>query len=158
VNLARSFIDRWHMLIREMTKFGIIGVVNTVLQVGVWNLLFSIGPVKAQVIATVIATTSSYFMNRHWTFRHRARSSVRREYVLFFGFNAIGLAITGGILTVASYGFGIKDQLWLNVVNVFGIGVATVFRFWTYQKWVFLHPEDTVYETAEGALAAPAKS
>ena len=158
VNLLRSIVNRWHMLVREMTKFGIIGVINTVLQVTVWNLLFFIGPIKAQVIATVIAATSSYFMNRHWTFRHRARSGLRREYLLFFMFNAVGLAITGGILGVASYGFGIKEQLLLNVVNVFGIGVATVFRFWTYQKWVFLHPEDTLYEPSGDEALAPAKS
>src|SRR4029453_4262383 len=83
VNLVRSFVDRWHMLIREMAKFGIIGVLNTLLDFVVCTLLRFIGPIKAQVISTIIAATSSYFMNRHWTFRHRARSGVRREYVLF---------------------------------------------------------------------------
>lgn len=156
VNLVRSFVDRWHMLIREMAKFGIIGVVNTVIDFLVWNLLLFIGPIKAQVISTVVATTSSYFMNRHWTFRHRARSGLRREYMLFFIFNGMGLAITGGILGIASYGFGIDDRLWLNVVRFFGIAVATVFRFWAYRRWVFLHPEDALYETEEDVLPAPA--
>jgi len=146
------------MLIREMAKFGIIGVVNTVLDFVVWNALLFIGPIKAQIISTVVAATSSYFMNRHWTFRHRARSGLRREYVLFFVFNGIGLAITGAILGIATYGFGIHDRLWLNAVRFVGIGVATVFRFWAYQRWVFLHPEDALYETEDDALpAAPAQ-
>lgn len=151
VNLVRSFVDRWHMLIREMAKFGIIGVVNMVIDFAVWNLLLFIGPIKAQVIATIVAATSSYFMNRHWTFRHRARSGLRREYTLFFVFNAIGLAITGGILAIGKYGFEVDDRLWLNVIKLAGIGLATIFRFWAYQKWVFLHPEDALYETAEDA-------
>jgi len=158
VNLVRSFVDRWHMLIRELTKFGIIGVVNTVIDFAVWNALLFIGPIKAQVIATVVAATCSYFMNRHWTFRHRARSSIRREYTLFFIFNAIGLAITGGILALASYGFNIDDRLWLNVVKVFAIGAATIFRFWAYQKWVFLHPEDVLYEPGDEELEHQAEA
>jgi putative flippase GtrA len=156
VNLVRSFVDRWHMLIREMTKFGIIGVVNMVVDFAVWNALFFIGPIKAQVVATIVAATSSYFMNRHWTFRHRARSGLRREYVLFFIFNAIGLAITGGVLGLAKYGFGVEEQLALNLVKFVGIGAATVFRFWAYHKWVFLHPEDVLYEPAEELAPEPA--
>jgi hypothetical protein len=25
--------------------------------------------------------------------------------------------------------------------NVIGTGLGTVFRFWAYKKWVFLHPD-----------------
>jgi len=139
-----------------MAKFGIIGIVNTLLDLAIWNALLFIGPIKAQIISTVVAATSSYFMNRHWTFRHRARSGLRREYILFFVFNAIGLLITSAILGIASYGFDIEDRFWLNVVRFVGIGVATVFRFWAYQKWVFLHPEDTLYETDDATLAPAA--
>ncbi|MFI5957848.1 GtrA family protein [Cryptosporangium sp. NPDC051539] len=146
MNFVRRLRDRWHALIKELTKFGIIGVVNTVLDFAVWNALLSIGPIKAQVASTVVSATSSYFMNRHWTFRHRARSGLRREYLLFFVFNAIGLVITAGILAIASYGFDVGNVAALNVVKLFAIAIATVFRFWAYRRWVFLHPEDTLYE------------
>lgn len=149
MSFVRRLRERWHALIKELTKFGIIGVVNTVLDFAVWNALLFIGPIKAQVISTLVSATSSYFMNRHWTFRHRARSGLRREYLLFFGFNAIGLLITAGILGVASYVFHIDSVAALNVVKLFAIGVATMFRFWAYRRWVFLHPEDTLYEPEE---------
>jgi putative flippase GtrA len=154
VNLVRSLIDRWHKLIRELAKFGIIGVINFAVDSAIFNALLFIGPIKSQVISTVIAATGSYFMNRHWTFRHRARSSLRREYTLFFVFNAIGLGITAVVLGIGKYGFGIgeDDRLLVNIVRAVGIVVATVFRFWAYQKWVFLHPEDAIYETEEGVL------
>ena len=80
VNFVQSLRDRWHALIKELTKFGIIGVLNTALDFAVWNAVLFIGPIKAQVISTLVSATSSYFMNRHWTFRHRARSGLRREY------------------------------------------------------------------------------
>jgi putative flippase GtrA len=154
VNLVRSLLDRWHKLIRELAKFGIIGIVNFAVDTAIFNALLFIGPVKSGVISTVIATTGSYFMNRHWTFRHRARSSLRREYTLFFIFNGIGLAITSVILTIGKYGFDIgeEDRLGVNIVRAVGIVVATVFRFWAYQKWVFLHPDDAIYEPEEGVL------
>jgi len=154
VNFVRRLRDRWHALIKELTKFGIIGVVNTALDFAVWNALLFIGPIKAQIVSTIVSATSSYFMNRHWTFRHRARSGLRREYLLFFGFNAVGLLITAGILGVATYAFDVEHVAALNVVKLFAIAVATAFRFWAYRRWVFLHPEDQLYEP-EDAPAAP---
>lgn len=145
MTLLRNVVQRFRALLRELTKFGLIGIVNTLLHLAVWNTLFYLGPIKAQVIATVISATSSYFMNRHWTFRHRVNSGLRREYTLFFAFNAVGLVITGTLLGLATYVFGIKDLVLLNIVNIFAIGVATLFRFWSYRRWVFLHPEDALY-------------
>jgi putative flippase GtrA len=159
VNLVRAFLDRWHKLIREFAKFGVIGVVNTVIDFGLFNLLqqnwqvaghhFLLhgAPLKATVVATTVSATTSYFMNRHWTFRHRERSGLTREYMLFFVFNGIGLAIQLGMLGAAKYGFGINSLFWLNWVKVAGVGIGTVFRFWTYQTWVFRHPEDAIYAT-----------
>ena len=149
MNFVHRLRDRWHALIKELTKFGIIGVLNTALDFAVWNAVLFIGPIKAQVISTLVSATSSYFMNRHWTFRHRARSGLRREYVLFFVFNVIGLVITAAILAAATYVFGITNLAALNAAKAFGIVVATVFRFWAYRRWVFLHPEDQLYEPEE---------
>jgi len=145
VSLARAFIDRWHSLIRELTKFGIIGMFNTGLDFVIFNALFFAGPLRAQVAATVVSATSSYFMNRHWTFRHRARSGLRREYTLFFFFNGVGLAITLVILAAATRVFGIDDQLAVNGVKLLAIVAATLFRFWSYKRWVFLHPDHALF-------------
>lgn len=124
-------------LFRQLASFGVIGAVNFVVDTAIFNLLFSVGPVKAQIVATLVATTLSYFLNRHWTFRAHTRQGLRREYTLFFLLNAVGLAITAAIVGVAKYGFDLHDQLVLNLVRLFAIGVATLFRFWSYRRWVF---------------------
>jgi putative flippase GtrA len=129
-----------------------------VIEISLFNVLqidalLGRSPLKAKVIATVVATTTSYFMNRHWTFRHRERSSLRREYVLFFFFNGVGLLLQLGMLAVAKYAFHLEHNLfWINIVNIFCIGASTLFRFWTYQTWVFRHPEDAIFEPEAGAL------
>jgi putative flippase GtrA len=57
--------------------------------------------IGAKTTSVAVAATSSYFMNRHWTFRHRARTGLRREYTLFFLLNGVGLLIANaGILAV----------------------------------------------------------
>jgi putative flippase GtrA len=132
---------RWQKLLHEVSKFGTIGAVNTVLNYAVFNLLaltiFKDGQLKANVAATVVATTSSYFMNRHWTYRDRPKSTLRREYALFFLFNLAGMMIELGVLAMAKYGLGITTLVALNVAKGFGLGLGMVFRFWTYRTIVF---------------------
>jgi putative flippase GtrA len=151
---------RFRGLADELAKFGTVGLINTGLDYLVLNLLLAIGPLKAKVVATVVATTASYLMNRKWTFGSRARTGIRREYVLFFGLNLVGMVIQLTVLGVAKYGLGFNehgggdDRLALNVANAIGIGVAMVFRFWAYRTFVFKAPEtvETEAEAIEVAL------
>jgi len=151
---------RFRGLADELVKFGTVGLINTGLDYLVLNLLLAIGPLKAKVVATVVATTASYLMNRKWTFGDRARTGVRREYALFFGLNLVGMVIQLAVLGVAKYGLGFDehgggdDRLALNIANAIGIGVAMVFRFWAYRTFVFTAPEtaETEIEAIEVAL------
>lgn len=139
--VPRSVSEGWRKLLAEASKFGIIGAVNTVVNYAVFNLLvltvFIDGQLKANVVATVVATTSSYFMNRHWTYRDRPKSTLRREYTLFFLFNIAGMMIELGVLALAKYGMGLTTLLALNVAKALALLLGMVFRFWTYRTVVF---------------------
>jgi putative flippase GtrA len=165
--LCERFVPkRFRGIVTEMAKFGAVGLVNTVLDYAVLNLLLSAGPLKAKVASTVVATTASYLMNRHWTFNTRDRAGLRREYTLFFALNLVGLVIQLTVLGAAKYGLGFTehgggdDRLALNLFNALGIGVAMVFRFWAYRTFVFTHTPERVGGTddldAELATAEPA--
>jgi len=127
----------------EAVAFSLIGLGNLALYTLIFNVLLSIGPVKASVIATLLTTYLAYLANRHWTYRHRARSGLRREYTLFFAFNMVGLLIQAGFVGIAKYGFGLSefghDRLAFNLASALGICVATLFRFWSYRTFVFRH-------------------
>ncbi len=137
----RSLTSGWQRLLPEVSKFGAIGAVNLVLNYAVFNLLvltvFVDGQLKANVAATVVATTSSYFMNRHWTYRDRPKSTLHREYALFFLFNLGGMLIELGVLAMAKYGLGITTLVALNVAKGFATVLGMLFRFWTYRTVVF---------------------
>jgi putative flippase GtrA len=133
-------------LIHEVAKFGVVGIVALVVDVGVFNILRYAGgegpfydkPLTAKIISTILATTVAYFGNRYWTFRHRARTSFRREYVLFFVFNGIGMLISVGCLWLSHYALGLTSALADNVsANVVGLALGTLFRFFAYRRWVF---------------------
>jgi putative flippase GtrA len=56
---------------------------------------------------------------------------------LFLLFSAAGLVIENGVLYVATYGLGWDSPLQSNVFKFLGIGLGTLFRFWSYRTWVF---------------------
>lgn len=131
---------KYRSLAEEVVKFGLIGGVNTAITFAVYNAILSIGAIKATLVAAVVATTVSYFLNRHWTYRHLPKTDLKREYTLFFVFNLIGMAIDSGIQGFAIYilDFNVKtDALGLNIFKFVALVIGTVFRFWAYRTFVF---------------------
>jgi putative flippase GtrA len=127
-------------LIHEIAKFGAVGALGTVVNFGVSNLLWhltSLQAVRANVIATVVAICVNYVGFRYFTYRDRDKSARTKEMSLFLMFSAVGLVIENGVLYAAIYGFGWDSALQRNIFKVVGIGLGTLFRFWSYRTWVF---------------------
>jgi putative flippase GtrA len=127
-------------LIRELMKFGVVGVVAFITDITLFNLFLHLSdkPLTSKTLSTVVATTVAYIGNRFWTFRHRGRSGVRREYALFFLLNFVGLAIALGCLAISHYLLGFTSRLADNIAaNVIGLVLGTTFRFWSYRRFVF---------------------
>ena len=93
--------------------------------------------VRASVLATIVSIVFNYVGFRYFAYRDRDKSGRTRELRLFLFFSAIGLVIENGILYTATYGFGWHSRSQSNVFKFLGIGVATLFRFWSYRTWVF---------------------
>jgi putative flippase GtrA len=158
VRLASVLPSRVRSLGPETLSFAFIGAGNSLLYMVIFNLTITIGAVKANVLATVVTTTLAYLAHRYWTYRKRQRTTVRREYTMFAGFNLAGMLIQWGPVIVGKYVFGLnefRDRIWFNVVTLIGIGLATGFRFWAYRTLVFRpHPADhALPTTAAEALA-----
>jgi putative flippase GtrA len=152
-SVLTEFWRRWRHLAHELAKFGIVGAINTVPDFGLANLLYlglHWSAMGAKTASVSVAATSSFFMNRHWTFRHRARTGLRREYTLFFVLNGVGLLIANACILVVEQGLHKTGPLWFNIAQVAGLALGMVFRFTTYKRFVFLSPE----RGAARALAA----
>lgn len=137
-----------------MAKFGVIGVINFIIDMGLFNYLIA-GPLShkittAKFISGGVATIFAWLGNRYWTFRHRQNRQLMHEVVLFFLVNGVALLITTAWVAFAHYLLGAHSSLWLNIHAFIGIGLGTLFRFWTYRTFVFLAPEvDPVADIAE---------
>jgi putative flippase GtrA len=157
LKLITGLYGRWRHLAHELAKFGIVGAINTVLDFGLANLLylgFGWSAMGAKTTSVALAATSSFFMNRHWTFRHRARTGLRREYTLFFLLNGVGLLIANACILVVERGFDKTGPLWFNIAQVAGLALGMVFRFATYKRFVFVSPERAAARAvAEGSVA-----
>jgi putative flippase GtrA len=143
----RASID---VVYREMVKFGAVGAVAFVVDVGVFNLLrfgflgfegpLESKPLTAKAISAFIATIVAWLGNRYWTFRRRRRASRRREFLLFLLMNLAGLGIALLCLAFSHYVLGLRNALADNIAgNVIGLGLGTLFRFWAYKRFVFTH-------------------
>ncbi|WP_030194025.1 GtrA family protein [Streptomyces sp. NRRL S-87] len=127
-------------LARELAKFGAVGGLGLLVNLGVFNLLrhtTDLQVVRTSVIATVVAIAFNYVGFRYFTYRDRDKSGRTRELTLFLLFSVVGLVIENGLLYAATYGMGWDSPLQSNVFKFLGIAVATAFRFWSYRTWVF---------------------
>ncbi|MFC3572744.1 GtrA family protein [Streptomyces yaanensis] len=125
---------------REIAKFGLVGGLGTLVNFAVSNLLWhttNLQAVRANVIATVVAIAFNYVGFRYFTYRDRDKNGRTRELTLFLVFSAVGLVIENGVLYTAIYGFDWDSSLQRNLFKVVGIGLGTLFRFWSYRTWVF---------------------
>jgi putative flippase GtrA len=151
------------MFLRELSAFGVVGAVCFVLDLGIFQLLYvhtDAGPVLAKLVSTVIATTVAYFGNRYWSFSQRARTGIRREYLLFFLINALTLVLSLAVVAVVHHGLHQDSTLVLQIANVASIALGTVIRFLAYRRWVFPAQEPVTVRPAHlpapgGARSAP---
>ncbi|MCP2325446.1 putative flippase GtrA [Hamadaea flava] len=143
--MFRSLYNRFRHLIHELGKFGVVGGTAFVIDTAVYSALLAADfeTTFAKIIATVISATCAFIGNRFWTWRDRPRSALHREYVLYFTFNLIGLGITLAVLGFSHYVLGSiwpvfqTDLADLISAQIVGNALATIFRFWTYRRFVF---------------------
>ncbi|GHF63830.1 membrane protein [Streptomyces mashuensis] len=154
----RTVRSRLERLAREIAKFGAVGAIGFVVNFIVFNLCvhgFGLAVVRSGVIATAVAIGTNYLGNRYWTYRDCDTTRRSRELTLFLLFSGVGLVIENGTLGLSHYGLGLTSPLADNIAkNVVGLGLGTVFRFWSYRTWVFRAlPAREAVETAESFLA-----
>ena len=141
MTLVGRLYRQFQHLIHEMAKFGVVGGLGFIVTEVGFNVLHfdvGLGLFTSNAIATGLAMIVTYVGNRWWTFRHREGHGTTRETVSFVVLNLCGLLIQYASVWIAKNAFGLTDRFSLNVAFLIGIGLGTLFRFWSYRKWVWL--------------------
>jgi putative flippase GtrA len=163
VSLVADLHRRFATLIAELTRFGLIGTLGLIIDLGGADLLHGkagFGPLAAKAISASAATVVSYTGHRLWTFRHRASQGVVRGWVIFFGLNLIGLVISLLVIGFVTDTLRLRSLAAYNMAQVIGVLLGMLFRYWSYRRWVFLafEPGQTALRPERAALQlAPAE-
>lgn len=155
VKYIRDTYARYAVRIHEIAKFGVVGGIGFVVQLGVTDVAhfgLGVGALTSIIIGYVVATVVTFLGNRHWAFKHRQGKGLHHETLLFVLLNCVGLGIQEAVVAIVHYGLHMTDPLAYNAANIVGIGLGTLFRLWSYRKWVFLEVNEEPAEVAPTVL------
>ena len=146
MSFIRDIYGRFAVLIHEIIKFGIVGGVGFVVQLGVTDALHlegHVGPLTSEAVGYVLATVVTFLGNRYWAFNRRRGAGLGHETVVFALLNGVALGIQEAVVAIVHYGLGLTDPLSFNIATIVGVGLGTIFRLWSYRKWVFSTPRES---------------
>jgi putative flippase GtrA len=143
----------WRLIVKELGAFGVVGVLCFLLDVGLFQVLYvhvGTGAVTSKLLSTLVSMTVAYVGHRYWSFSHRARTGVRREYVLFAVINGATLLLGLLVVAVVRYPLHQEHPLVLQAANIASIALGTVIRYLSYRRWVF-----PAHEVPRAPIAEP---
>lgn len=122
-------------LISQIFRFGIVGVVCTIIDFGVMIFLKEIVDVHylfASGISFAVSVVINYLLSMRFVFRGKKDSSKVKEFIIFVVLSIIGLGINQVIMWISVDGIGISYVL----SKVGATGIVMVYNFIT--KKIFL--------------------
>ena len=85
-------------LLAEFLRFGVVGTIGFVVDTTVLyaGLALGLGLYGGRAISYLVAATTTWALNRAWTFRGRGDGPVHRQWALFLVVNLVGFAMNYG--------------------------------------------------------------
>jgi putative flippase GtrA len=130
----------WRLVVKELGAFGVVGVVCFFLDVALFQFLYAhvgTGAVTSKLISTLVSMTVAYIGHRYWSFSHRARTGLGREYLLFAVINGATLLLGLAVVALVRYPLHQENALVLQAANIASIVLGTAVRYLSYRRWVF---------------------
>lgn len=134
-------------MFKQILKFGTVGILNTLIDVLILNVLVVIFRIYAgwpiavfNVISFSCAVVNSYFLNKRWTFSDQEQHS-RKKISHFLIVSAFGAILNSSIVylgtTFVHPAANLRGIAWVNLVKVLAILIGLVWNFSGYKIWVF---------------------
>lgn len=122
-------------LLAQLAKFGVVGVVATVIDFGVMNLLhyaLHLDILIANTAGFTISLIFNYIASMKFVFEHRDDMSRKREFAIFVVLSIIGLLLNDGIVLALNKGLSLEA----NIAKVAATALVMIYNFVT--RKVFL--------------------
>jgi len=141
------FLGRWMPFFNQFGKFAAIGFTNFAVDIGTFNLLFSLSHenkdwfVLFKVISFIIASTHSYFWNKYWSFNAGSSGGGGVEFLKFLSVSGLALLVNVSVASIFAHSLvapdGITDKVWINLGLIAGSASALIFSFVGFRLVVF---------------------
>ena len=115
-------------LLAQIMKFGVVGVIATVIDFGVMIFLtevFGINPVASATVSFTVSVIFNYLASMRYVFSHREGMSRQREFAIFIVLSVIGLAINDALMWVGTE----MTPVDYRIVKVLATAVVMVWNF-----------------------------
>lgn len=139
------------LLFFQAGKFVLVGILNTLIDLGVLNLLMFVTGITSGLgysffkgISFIVAVINSYILNRLWTFKGAGQENKGKEFLQFFTVSVVGFSINVGVASLIvnviagqfAY-FGFSPKLWANIGAISATFCGMVWNFIGYKFFVF---------------------
>jgi len=145
------FVSKKISIVYQAAKFILIGILNTLVDLGVLNLLIFVSDISTgfvfssfKGISFIVAVINSYFWNKFWTFKKSNTVQPGKEFLQFLIVSLIGFGINVGVasLIVNLIGSpfqysGVSEQIWANIGAIIASLVGMTWNFIGYKIFVF---------------------
>lgn len=134
----RVIYEKRKNFLLQFIKFSLVGLVGTLIDIGLLNFLhLSLGVFVylAATISFIAAVLNNFLMNKHWTFKNQAgfHSKSRIQFFQFVFVSVIGLLINLGIMYLLIESFGV----WYNWAKLAAVIVVLFWNFFANKFWTF---------------------
>jgi putative flippase GtrA len=152
--VVASWIGRKFPVLFEAAKFALVGVLNTMVDLGVLNILIFMTGIAGGIsfsffkaISFLVSVTNSYVWNKFWTFRS-AKEPRPIEFAAFVAIAGVGFVINVGvaslIVNVIGAPAGISQKIWANVGAILATLIAMTWNFLGYKLIVFKSKKSSI--------------
>lgn len=146
--LVGQLLGHIHPAFVELSRFGIVGVLNTAIDFGTLNILSVLTGVTTGLLVggynlpgLAIAVINSYAWNKFWVFRDGAKKGFE-DIPQFITITGVGLLLNSAIVIVMTTYLPILlptgSVVWLNISKVFATIFTLAWNFLGYKFVVFV--------------------
>ena len=144
-----TLLDKFPIII-QFFKFGVVGVINTAVDLIVLTVLIKIFPSGRKgrlysllkAISFIVANVNSYILNRSWTFaQDRGFKNTGVEFSQYFFVSIIGMLINVAVASFVNNSIHPRHpklvKYWPQIAALFGTAFGLIWNFIGYKFLVF---------------------
>lgn len=125
-------------------RFGLVGLVNTVVDFGVLfglTNIFGLPKISSNIVSTTTAFVFSFFANRKYTFRSNDQKNIVKQMISFTVVTLLGLWVLQGtvlyMVVPVLKQLGLDSNMSLLLAKILATAVSLVWNYLLYSKVVF---------------------